>query len=63
MYDALLPGVIRLLMVIIAEQAFACAVGGSGKYGLPGGAFDNPGMKMIQGDQESPPSGGWGCVS
>ena len=47
MYDALLPGVIRLLMVIIAEQVFACAVGGSGKNGLPDGAFDNSGVKMI----------------
>ena len=36
MYDALLPGVIRLLMVIITEQAFARAVGGSGENGLPG---------------------------
>ena len=63
MYDALLPGVIRLLMVIIAEQVFACAVGGRGENGLTGGAFDNAGVKMIQGDQESPPSGGWGCVS
>ena len=63
MYDALLPGVIRLLMVIIAEQAFACAVRGSGEDGLPNGAFDNPGMKMIQGDQESSLSGEWGCAS
>ncbi len=63
MYDALLPGVIRLLMVIIAEQAFTCSVGGSGDNRLPGRAFDNSGMKMIQGDQESPPSGGRGCAS
>ena len=47
MYDALLPGVIRLLMVIIAEQAFTCSVGGSGKDRLPDGAFDDAGVKMI----------------
>ena len=46
-HNALLPGIIRLLMVIITEQAFARAVGGSGKDGLSGGAFDNSGMKMI----------------
>ena len=49
-HNALLAGVIRLLMVIIAEQAFACAVRGSGEDGLPDGAFDNPGMKMIECD-------------
>ena len=63
MYDALLPGIIRLLVIIITEQVFPCAVGGSGKDGLSGGAFDNAGVKMIQGDQESPPSGGRGCLS
>ena len=59
----LLPGVIRLFMVIIAEQVFARAVGSSGKDGLPGRAFNDSGMKMIQGDQESSPSGEWGCAS
>ena len=63
MYDALLPGIIRLLVIIITEQVFPCAVGGSGKNGLTGGAFDNSGMKMIECDQESPPSGGRGCVT
>ena len=49
-HDTLLPGVIRLLVIIIAEQAFACTVRGSGKDGLPCGAFDDAGVKMIQGD-------------
>ena len=49
-HNALLPGIIRLLVIIITEQVFPSAVGGSGENGLTGGAFDNAGVKMIQGD-------------
>ena len=61
--DALLPGIIRLLMVIVAEQVFSRAIRCGGKNGLPGGAFDDAGVKMVQGDQGSSPSGGRGCAS
>ena len=61
--DALLPSVIRLLMIIIAEQVFSRTVSGGGKDGLPGGTFDDTGVEMVQGDQESSPSGGRGCAS
>ena len=56
--DAVFPSIIRLLMVIVTEQVFSRTVRGSGKNGLPGGAFDESGVEMVQGDQGSSPSGG-----